>query len=255
MAKENMQLGEGFSAEVKKSGGESPSPKPRHYAIGWSIVALLLGMGGYWIWGPSPAHRPVPAMQEAPGLNESLDPARPEKKVGVRFGGVLYYDIIRAAINVPQGWEFGKYTDALLKGKIHEQTHFGPIRNTIVNEGETALRDCFIATSCTDTQNFKYHGLGTSSAGITETDGGCTTELTTQYNPDSTRATGSQTNNGANIYRTVGTNTVDAGVTIAEFCLMATSTGAGTMWSRILTGSIALNASDSLQTTYDLTIE
>lgn len=115
-------------------------------------------------------------------------------------------------------------------------------------------RDCFIATSCTATQAFKFHGLGTSSAAIAETNTGCTTELTTQYAVDSTRPTGSQTNNGANVYRTVGTNTVDAGVTIEEFCLMSAAS-AGTMWTRILTGTVVLSSGDSLVTTYDLTIE
>lgn len=140
---------------------------------------------------------------------------------------------------------------------IYRTAH--PIPNQIVNAGETALRDCFGGTgtpTCTAVQAFKYHGLGTSSTAIAETDTGCGTELTTQYSTDNTRATGSQTNNGANIYRTVGTNTVDASVTVAEFCLMSqAATGGGTMWTRILTGSIALTSGDSLQTTYDLTIE
>lgn len=126
----------------------------------------------------------------------------------------------------------------------------------IVNAGETALRDCFIATSCTSAQAFKFHGIGTSAVGAAETDTGCTTELTTQYNPDSTRATGSQTNNGANVYRTVGTNTVDATAAVTEWCLMTqAATGGGTMWSRVVFAAINLASGDSLQTTYDLTIE
>lgn len=248
MAKESMQMNEGFSAEVKRGGeGQKPEPKTRHYVVGWSLIAAILTALGYFggnaLVDKKPSH---PAMQEKPNITEML---------GHKINGVLYYDIIRAAINLPKEWDIAAHMGAALGGTLFEQTHFGPIPNTIVNEGETALRDCFIATSCTDTQNFKYHGIGTSSAAITEADGGCTTELTTQYNPDNTRATGSQTNNGANVYRTVGTNTVDASATIEEFCLMATSTGAGNMWTRILTGTISLSASDSLQTTYDLTIE
>lgn len=138
-------------------------------------------------------------------------------------------------------------------------SHYGPIKNNIPNAGETTLRDCFGGTgapTCTPVQNFKYHGIGTSATAAAETDTGCLTELTTQYNPDNTRATGSQTNNGANIYRTVGTNTVDAGVSIEEFCLLdQAGTGGGNIWTRIITGTIALSSGDSLQTTYDLTIE
>lgn len=146
--------------------------------------------------------------------------------------------------------------------KPGQVTHYfqpwGSAYAAVVDEGETALRDCFnnnAGTECTDViSTLKYHGIGTSSTAVGETDGGCLTELTTQYNPDNTRATGSQTTNGANVYRTIGTNTVDAAATIEEFCLMNTSTGAGIMWTRILTGTITLANGDGLQTTYDLTI-
>lgn len=135
----------------------------------------------------------------------------------------------------------------------------GPYENMISNDGETALRDCFGGTgtpTCTTVQNFKYHAIGTSNVATAETQTACQTELTTQYNPDNIRATGSQTNNGANIYRTVGTNTVDSNVTIEELCLMSSPTvGAGTQWSRDITISQALTSGQSLQTTYDLTIE
>lgn len=125
----------------------------------------------------------------------------------------------------------------------------------VVNAGETALRDCFIATSCTTAQSFKFHGLGSGSTAAAETDTTCETEFTTQYNPDSTRATGSQTNNGANVYRTVGTNTVDASATARNFCLMSAASG-GTIWSHIVFGAdIGLASGDGVQTTYDLTIE
>lgn len=249
MSKETMQMGEGFSATVKKGGpkGGPVETKPRHYWMGWAlIVSILSGMGysGYALFSKPAA----PVMHEKPNVTETL---------GTKIGGTLSYDIIRASINLPKEWDLAAHMGAAIKGTLFENTHFGPIPNQIINAGETALRDCFGGTgtpTCTTVQAFKYHGLGTSSAAIAETDTGCTTELTTQYNPDSTRATGSQTNNGANIYRTVGTNTVDAGVTVAEFCLMSASS-AGTMWTRILTGSVALSSGDSLQTTYDLTIE
>ena len=156
----------------------------------------------------------------------------------IRLGGVLRFDVIRDGAIVAS---------------------YGPYHNTIVNEGETLLRDCFNAnagTACTQIALLKFHGLGTSSAAIAETDGGCTTELTTQYTGD-VRATGSQTTNGTNVYRTIGTNTIDSGgpVSIEEFCLMDTASGAGNMWTRILTGTITLQTNDGLQTTYDLTIE
>jgi hypothetical protein len=220
-----MQLGEGFGTKVIK-----PGPKFHHAAIGWTAILSLIGSVIYFLGQLIGGGGPKLPFMEKPGITEML---------GHKISGVLNVQQIRA-------------------GKVIWQNAF-PIPNQIVNAGETALRDCFGGTgtpTCTTVQNFKYHGIGTSSQSIAESDTGCVTELTTQYNPDNTRATGSQTNNGANIYRTVGTNTVDANVTIQEFCLMSqAATGGGTMWTRILTGGIALSSGDSLQTTYDLTIE
>ena len=148
--------------------------------------------------------------------------------------------------------------DAQIPGKFRSY-FYAPKHNLVVNAGETALRDCFGGTgtpTCTVVQNFKFHGIGTGATAAAEADTACQTELTTQYNPDNTRATGSQTNNGANVYRTVGTNTVDSAVAITEWCLMSqAATGGGTIWSRVVFSAINLSSGDSLQTTYDLTIE
>jgi len=244
MAKEPLNFGEAFTAHVTRK-VPSVKPQPRHYWIGWTLILALLGGGAYGIWG---GHKQS-TLEEKPGFKEML---------GHKFGGVLYYDIIRAQINLPKEWDIAAQAGGMITGhKRYEQTHFGPINNNIPNAAETALRDCLGGTgtpTCTVAQAWKYHGLGTSATAVAETDTGCTTELTTQYNPDSTRATGSQTNNGANIYRTVGTNTVDGAATVEEFCLMSAAS-AGTIWTHILTGTVSLSASDSLQTTYDLTIE
>lgn len=233
MSNENMKMNEGFSVE-KTVAGLVGEPKARHRVIGWTVVVSALAgiiFGGITLF-KSCNSTSIPSGDNIK-MEEGLTPTK-------KLQGYLTFNIVDKLGN--------------LKGT------YGPYKNTIVNAGETALRDCFGGTgtpTCTAVQAFKYHGLGTSSAAIAEADTGCTTELTTQYNPDSTRATGSQTNNGANIYRTVGTNTVDASVTVAEFCLMSqAATGGGTMWSRILVSpTVGLNSGDSLQSTYDLTIE
>lgn len=131
----------------------------------------------------------------------------------------------------------------------------GPLKNLIVNTGENFLVDAW--QNIVELEIMKYHGIGTSSTSAGETDTGCITELTTQYNPDSTRATGSLTEGAStNIFRTVGTNTVDATVAITEWCLMSqAATGGGVMWSRVVFSAVNLSSGDSLQTTYDLTVE
>jgi hypothetical protein len=102
----------------------------------------------------------------------------------------------------------------------------------------------------------KYHAIGTSSAAEAVGDTGLTTELTTQYIVDNVRATGTTTEGAsANIYQTVATNTVDSGVTIEEHGIMSdANVGSGVLLDRSLTGSVVLSASDSIQTTYSLTV-
>ena len=240
MSGDNMKMGEGLGAEVKKpdSSTDATEVKPeekqvdkktlrRRRIIGYgtiSIIATIIAVFG-WI-------KTYEAVTEySSGDNIKLSEGVKHKMM--------------------QGHITLKHLDST--GVV--LASYGPYQNTIVNVGENFMVDAF--QNSVELETLKYHGLGTSSGAIAETDTGCTTELTTQYSTDNTRATGTTTEGtGTNVYRTVATNTVDAGVTIQEFCLMSqAAVGGGVMWSRILTGSIALNSGDSLQTTYDLTVE
>jgi hypothetical protein len=101
----------------------------------------------------------------------------------------------------------------------------------------------------------KYHAIGITNTAEAVGDTAMASELTTQYNPDNTRATGSTTEGAtANIYRTVGTNTVDATVSIVEHGIFnQAATGGGTLLDRSIFATISMGSGDSLQTTYDLT--
>lgn len=105
-------------------------------------------------------------------------------------------------------------------------------------------------------ENMKYHGFGTGGSAEAAANTGLTTELTTQYNPDSTRPTGTTIEGAtANIYRTVATLSPDSGGTIAitEHGVFS-ATSAGVLLDRSLFAAVNLVAgSDSLQVTYDLT--
>lgn len=105
-------------------------------------------------------------------------------------------------------------------------------------------------------ENMKFHAIGTGSTAEAVGDTALVTELTTQYNPDNTRATGSLTEGAsANIFRTVGTNAVDASVAITEHGILTqAATGGGTLWDRSVFSAINLGSGDSLQSTYDCTI-
>lgn len=101
----------------------------------------------------------------------------------------------------------------------------------------------------------KYHGVGTGTNAESNGDTALQTESTTALNPDSTRATGSLTEGAsANIFRTVGTVTFDAGAAITEHGILSqAATGGGTLWDRSVFSAINVASADSIQFTYDLT--
>ena len=103
---------------------------------------------------------------------------------------------------------------------------------------------------------FFYHGIGTGGTAEAAADTTLVTEITTAYNPDSTRATGTHVQGGtANIYRTVGTNTVDGSVACTEHGVFTqAATGGGTLLDRTLFSVVNLASGDGLQSTYELTL-
>lgn len=108
----------------------------------------------------------------------------------------------------------------------------------------------------TEPENLKFHGVGTGAVAEAVGDTALGTELTTAYNPDNTRATGSLTEGAAaNVFRSVGTNTVDATAAITEHGILSqAATGGGTLLDRSVFAAVNLSSGDSLQSTYDLTI-
>ena len=105
-------------------------------------------------------------------------------------------------------------------------------------------------------ENMKYHGIGTGNTAEASSDTALVTESTTALNPDNTRATGSTTEGAsANIYRTVGTVTVDATVACVEHGVFSqAATGGGVLLDRSVFSTVNLASGDSLQPTYDLTL-
>jgi len=106
-----------------------------------------------------------------------------------------------------------------------------------------------------EAENMRFHGFGTGTTAEAVGNTALVTELTTQYNPDNTRPTGTQTEAAANIYRNVATLSPDSGGTIAvtEHGVFSAATG-GVLLDRSVFSAVNLVAgTDSLQTTYDLT--
>ncbi len=127
-------------------------------------------------------------------------------------------------------------------------------KHLIVTAGKNFIVDAFQNT--TEIENLKYHAVGTGTTAAAVGDTALQTELTTQYNPDNTRATGSQGEGAsANVYRTTGTNTVDSSVALTEWGLLSqAATGGGTLLDRQVFSAVNLSSTESLTTQYDLTV-
>jgi len=142
-----------------------------------------------------------------------------------------------------------------IDGQSGEITDYGLASLRVVTTaGVGYMVDAF--QNLTEVENFKYHGIGTGTNAEASSDTALQTELTTQYNPDSTRATGTVGEGASgNIYRTVGTITVDASCAITEHGVLSqAATGGGVLLDRSVFSAVNLAASDSLQVPYELTI-
>lgn len=103
-------------------------------------------------------------------------------------------------------------------------------------------------------ETMKYHGLGTGTTAESASQTALVTELSTQYSPDSTRATGTTTEASSNVYRTVGTNTLDGSAAVTEHGIFSAATaGTGVLLDRSVFSALNLVSGDGLSTTYDLT--
>lgn len=136
--------------------------------------------------------------------------------------------------------------------------NYGRVSTRVVTTaGMNALVDAM--QNLIEPEIFKYHAFGTGTTAEAVGDTALVTELTTEYNPNSTRPTGTQIEGAsANIYRTVATLTPDSGGTLAitEHGLMSqAATGGGTLWDRSKFAAVNLDttAGDSVQATYDWT--
>jgi hypothetical protein len=125
----------------------------------------------------------------------------------------------------------------------------------ITTTGVNFLTDAF--QNLTEIELLNFHGIGTGVAAEAVGDTTLGTELTTEYNPNSTRATGTQSEPSANVYRTVGTNTLDSGTpAITEHGILSqAATGGGTLWDRSVFSAINLVGAngDGLASTYSMT--
>ncbi len=126
-------------------------------------------------------------------------------------------------------------------------------RKLVTNNGVAFIVDAF--QNILEPEIMKYHGIGITNTAENVADSALASEITTQYNPDNTRATGTtEEGASANIFKTVATNTVDNTVAAVEHGVFSqAATGGGVLLDRSVFTVVNLAAADGLQSTYQLT--
>lgn len=145
--------------------------------------------------------------------------------------------------------------DVVLIKASGERVYFGVVGYRVITSAGVAYIVDDWDGSVTDITNFKYHGAGTGTTAEASGDTSLVTESTTALNPDSTRATGTQSQPSANILQSVGTLTFDNTAAITEHGLFSqAATGGGTLWDRTVFSAINVASGDSIQFTYSATL-
>lgn len=184
-----------------------------------------------------------------PGLPDAVNTWRQANLARMVYGGRKVF--LARKLGIPTFWGQLWLRVFRANGDV-EDLGLASLR-VVTDTGVAYIVDAF--QNLTELENLKYHGIGTGGTAEAASQTALVTESTTALNPDSTRATGSTTEAAANIYRTVGTNTVDASVACTEHGIFSqAATGGGVMLDRSLFSVVNLASGDSLQTTYDFTI-
>lgn len=141
-----------------------------------------------------------------------------------------------------------------IHGETGRRDDYGVVSRKVITTAGVNFLAADMNGGASDINLFKFHGIGTGTTAEANADTALVTESTTALNPDSTRATGTGSNPSANIYQSVGTNTVDASVAATEHGLFTqAATGGGTLWDRSVFTVVNLASGDSLQSTYAVT--
>lgn len=102
---------------------------------------------------------------------------------------------------------------------------------------------------------FTWTGCGTTNTAENRTDAALVAECTTALNPDNQRASGTLTQPLAYQVQVVGTPVFDGVAAVVEHGIFnQQATGGGVLWDRSVFPAINVAAGDSIQFTYQLTI-
>lgn len=189
------------------------------------------------------------------GLSDEVNDFRSDNKKNIKYG----LEPIKFAEKKNIATFYGRLWGVKMT-ESGEVSNFGLMGVRLVTTaGANKLVSLMNGADSTTGANFKYHALGTggtasSPSGESATDTALVAEITTAYATDNNRPAGSQTvGSSNNIYRTVGSNTVDATVACIEHGVFSAATS-GTLLDRTCFALVTLGATDTFTTTYDFTI-
>lgn len=131
-----------------------------------------------------------------------------------------------------------------------ERIDYGVLsRRVVTNNGVAFIVDAWQNT--VELENMKYHGCGTGTTAEATGDSALVAESTTALNPDSTRATGTQTEPATHQLTSTGLVTFDASAAITEHGLFSqAATGGGVLFDRSLFSAINVVSGDSISFAY-----
>jgi hypothetical protein len=133
-------------------------------------------------------------------------------------------------------------------------TDYGVVSYNVITDAGVAFLVDDWDNDAKDITTLHFHGCGTGTNAENQTDTALQTESTTALNPDSIRATGTESQPAANQLRTVGTLTFDASAAVTEHGVFdQAATGGGTLWDRSQFSAINVVSTDSIQFTYTAT--
>ncbi len=125
-------------------------------------------------------------------------------------------------------------------------------RRVVTNNGVAFIVDAW--QNSVELENMKYHGCGTGTTAEAAGDSALVTESTTALNPDSTRATGTQTEPGTNQLTSTGVVTFDNSAAITEHGLFSqAATGGGVLFDRSVFSAINVVSGVSISFAYTVT--
>lgn len=176
-----------------------------------------------------------------------------------RLGFIQGYVGVRVAKLLPKVFPITTMTSELRLKSYHADAHqwidYGTVGYKVVtNLGAELIVDAFQNTF--ELETFIQHGTGSGSAAEAGADTDLETPHTTVLNPDNVRGVGTTTEGSApSIWETVATNTYDAAAIVREHGIFnQTDPSGGSLFDRTIFAEINLGNGDSLQSTYDLTV-